>query len=115
MLRAVACFIGMAAYAIFGGVGWLIGISAVCGVLTTQGLMAREVMLPQLFRQHRFEAVASYTQIADQLGMVLGPLVAAGLLKLWSWDYVVVSSAALFLAADGFVLAWQTMGAARAD
>jgi MFS family permease len=109
LLRALACAAGMTAYAIVGGVGWLIGISAVCGVLTTQGLMAREVMLPQLFHQHRFEKVASYTQIADQLGMVLGPLVAAGLLKLWSWEYVVASSAALFLAADGAVMAWRRL------
>ena len=71
--------------------------------------MAREVMLPQLFHQHRFEKVASYTQIADQLGMVLGPLVAAGLLKLWSWEYVVASSAVLFLAADGAVMVWQRL------
>jgi MFS family permease len=96
-------------------VGWLIGISAVCGVLTTQGLMAREVMLPQLFHQHRFEKVASYTQLADQLGMVLGPLVAAGLLKLWSWEYVVASSAALFLAADGLVIAWQRFARPKLD
>jgi hypothetical protein len=41
--------------------------------------------------------------------MVLGPLVAAGLLKLWSWEYVVASSAALFLAADGAVMAWQRL------
>ena len=107
LLRAVACFSGMTGYVIVGGVGWLIGISAVCGVLTTQGLMAREVMLPQLFRDHRFETTASYTQIADQLGMVLGPLLAAGLLKLMSWDYVVVASAALFLAADAAVMTWQ--------
>jgi hypothetical protein len=30
-------------------------LSAVCGVLTTQGLMAREVMLPQVFRNERIE------------------------------------------------------------
>jgi hypothetical protein len=107
LLRALACFAGMGAYALFGGIGWLIGISAVCGVLTTQGLMAREVMLPQLFQQQRFQKVAAYTQIADQLGMVLGPLFAAGLLKLVSWDYVVVSSAVLFFAADACVVAWQ--------
>jgi hypothetical protein len=51
----------------FGGGGWLIVISAVCGILTTRGLMAREVMLPQIFSGQRFEKVASYTQIADQL------------------------------------------------
>lgn len=107
LYRAVVCFGGMVGFAVFGGIGWLIAISAACGVLTTQGLMAREVMLPQVFAGHRFEKVASYTQIADQLGMVLGPLVAAGLLKFWSWEYVVVSTALLFLMADGAVITWQ--------
>lgn len=107
LYRAVVCFGGMVGFAVFGGVGWLIAISAVCGVLTTQGLMAREVMLPQVFAGHRFERVASYTQIADQLGMVLGPLIAASLLKFWSWEYVVASTTFLFLAADGAVITWQ--------
>ena len=107
LYRALVCFGGMVGFAVFGGVGWLIAISGICGVLTTQGLMAREVMLPQVFAGHRFEKVVSYTQIADQLGMVIGPLVAAVLLNFWSWEYVVVSSAVLFLAADGAVIAWQ--------
>src|SRR5215471_1090800 len=59
LCRSVTCFVGMAGYAVIGGVGWLIGISAICGVLTTQGLMAREVMLPQIFHDQRFEKVAS--------------------------------------------------------
>jgi MFS family permease len=41
LFRAMSCVAGMTAYAIVGGVGWLIGISAVCGVLTTQGLSCR--------------------------------------------------------------------------
>lgn len=106
-LRAAACFAGMAGYASFGGVGWLIGISAACGVMTTQGLMAREVLVPQVFHQHRFEKVVSYTQIADQLGTVLGPFVAVALLKLSSWEFVVISTTVLFLVADGAVAIWQ--------
>jgi MFS family permease len=106
-LRALACVAGMAGFAMVGGVGWLIGLSAVCGVLTTQGLMAREVMLPQIFQRDRFEKVASYTQIADQVGLVLGPLLAASLLKLWSWEYVVIATAAVFVAADAAVVIWQ--------
>ncbi|GLR91944.1 hypothetical protein GCM10007857_86620 [Bradyrhizobium iriomotense] len=66
-------------------------------------------MLPQVFSSDRFEKVASYTQIADQLGMVLGPLMAAALLKIWSWEFVVVSSALLFLAADGAIATWQRL------
>ncbi len=107
LYRAGVCLGGMGAYAVFGGIGWLIAISALCGVLTTQDLMAREVMLPQAFAGFRFEKVASHTQIADQLGMVLGPMMAAVLLKVWSWEYVVVATALLFLAADGAVIAWQ--------
>ncbi|MGC2779934.1 MAG: MFS transporter [Bradyrhizobium sp.] len=106
-LRALACVAGMIGFAVVGGVGWLIGLSAVCGVLTTQGLMAREVMLPQIFQRERFEKVASYTQIADQLGLVLGPLLAASLLKLWSWEFAVIATSALFVAADAAVLIWQ--------
>ncbi|WP_412059078.1 MFS transporter [Bartonella sp. DGB2] len=107
LYRAIVCFCGMVGFTLFGGIGWLIAISSICGVLTTQGLMSREVMLPQVFSGHRFEKVASYTQIADQLGMVLGPLVAAALLKFWPWEYVVVSTTLLFLAADGTILVWQ--------
>ncbi|MGF7208440.1 MFS family permease [Skermanella aerolata] len=105
--RAAACFAGMAAYAALGGIFWLIAISAVCGVLTSQGIMAREVMLPQVFSGQRFEKVLSYTQIADQLGMVLGPLVAGFVLSIWSWEYVVLLAAALFLAADAAVILWE--------
>jgi predicted DCC family thiol-disulfide oxidoreductase YuxK/MFS family permease len=105
--RAAACFAGMAAHAVQGGIFWLIAISAVCGVLTSQGIMAREVMLPQVFSGQRFEKVLSYTQIADQLGMVLGPLVAGFLLGIWPWEYVVMLAAVLFLAADAAVILWE--------
>lgn len=107
LYRALACFSGMIAYVVFGGTIWLILFSAIGGVLTTQGLMAREVMLPQVFNQYRFEKVASYTQIADQLGTVLGPLLAATLLNWVSWEYVVLFTALLFLIADGMMMAWQ--------
>jgi len=75
--RAVVCVVAVAGYMATGGVGWLIGLAATCGVLTTQDLMAREVMLPQVFKDQRFERIAANTQIADQLGTVLGPLLAA--------------------------------------
>ena len=109
LYRAIVCVGGMVGFALFGGIGWLIFISAVVGILTTQGLMAREVMLSQIFGGQRFEKIASYTQIADQLGMVLGPLVAAGLLKFWPWEYVVAATAGLFLMADGFIMVWRKL------
>lgn len=105
--RAVACLGGMAAYAVFGGIGWLVVLSACCGVLTSQGVVAREVLLPQIFKSQRFEKVLSYSQLADQMGMVLGPMLAALLLGWWHWQWVVVAAAVLFLAADMALALWQ--------
>ena len=51
ILRAVVCAAGVLGHALWGGVGWLVALSAVCGVLTTQGMMAREVLLPQIAAQ----------------------------------------------------------------
>ncbi|HEX7933349.1 MAG TPA: MFS transporter [Paraburkholderia sp.] len=106
-LRAVVCVAGVAAYDMMGGIGWLIALSALCGMLTSQGIVAREVMLPQIFRSHRFEKVLSYSQLADQLGLVLGPLLAALLLTWWRWEWVVASAAVLFFAADLALVYWQ--------
>ncbi|MBI3503949.1 MAG: MFS transporter [Proteobacteria bacterium] len=107
ILRAAVVFGGVAGHAAFGGVGWLVAISALCGVLTTQGVMAREVILPQMLRGQRFEKLLSYTQIADQLGSVLGPLAGAALLDVWAWEFVVAFAGALFVAADAAILLWQ--------
>lgn len=107
LYRALVCIAGVIAFQWAGGVGWLIALSAVCGVLTTQGLMAREVMLPQIFRQHRFEKVLAHAQIADQLGMVLGPLLASLLLRWMPWPAVVGATAVFFLVADGAVTLWK--------
>lgn len=105
-MRALVCIVGMAGELTFGGIGWLIGLSAVSGVLTTQGLMAREAILPRVFASERFEKVASYTQLADQLGTVLGPLLAASLMAVMPWQAVVVIAAALFVLADVFSYLW---------
>ncbi len=107
--RAIACLAGMAGYAAFGGIGWLVGLSAVCGILSTQGMIAREVIMPQIFRQYRFEKVLSYSQIADQMGLVLGPVLAAALLGWWQWELVVAATAAVFLAADAALFLWRRM------
>ncbi|MBP0590142.1 MFS transporter [Paraburkholderia sp. LEh10] len=105
--RALACAAGMAGFAALGGIGWLIALSAVCGALTSQGLVAREVLLPQSFVSERFEKVLSYAQIADQVGVVLGPMLAGLLLGWWRWEIVVGVAALLFFAADGATLLWQ--------
>ena len=54
--RALICVLGLIGFSLFGGLGWVVGISALCGFLTTQGFMAREVMLPQIFANARFES-----------------------------------------------------------
>ncbi len=107
ILRAAVVFGGVAGHAAFGGIGWLIAISALCGVLTTQGVMSREVILPQMLRGQRFQKVTSYTQIADQLGSILGPIAGAALLDFWAWESVVLFTGGLFLGADGAIHLWK--------
>ena len=106
-LRAVTCVIGVAGFHAWGGIGWLIGVSAICGVLTSQGVVAREVMLPQVFKRMRFEKVLAWSQLADQLGTVLGPVVAAALLTGMRWEYVVIATAIVFVGADVALAAWR--------
>ncbi|MBV8045555.1 MAG: MFS transporter [Paludibacterium sp.] len=105
--RALTCVLGIGAYTLWGGIGWLIGLSALCGMLTSLGVVTREVMLPQLFGGQRFERVLSYAQLADQLGLVLGPMLAAQWLTWWHWQGIVVGAAGLFLAADMALAHWQ--------
>ncbi len=107
MLRASVCIVGAIACKLTGGITWLVLLSSVCGVLTTQGLMAREVMLPQVFRNDRIEKVLAQAQIADQLGMVLGPLLAALALDWLQWEWVVAATAILFLTADAAMKIWR--------
>ncbi|WP_175664381.1 MFS transporter [Burkholderia ambifaria] len=111
VLRAAVCVAGVIAYDLVGGIGWLIALSALCGMLTSQGIVAREVMLPQIFSSHRFEKVLSYSQLADQLGLVLGPMLAAILLSWWRWEFVVVAAAVLFVTADVALAYWQKASA----
>lgn len=105
--RALASVGGALASLAFGGIGWLIGLSALCGVLTTQGVMAREVLLPQAFPGRRIERVFAHSQAADQAGAVLGPLLAALLLAAWRWEGVVCAAAGGFLLADLATTWWQ--------
>jgi MFS family permease len=113
-VRALACFGGIAAYALFGGIGWLIALSAACGVLTSQGLVAREVMLPQIFSTQQIQKVLAYSQLADQLGFVLGPMLAALMLGMWRWESVVAVTGVLFLCADAALFVWQRLSGFRA-
>ncbi|CRM34483.1 H+ Antiporter protein [Pseudomonas sp. 31 R 17] len=105
--RALACAMAVALYGLFDGIQWLVILSAVCGVLTTQGIMAREVVMPHIFQHYTYAKTLSYSQIADQSGLVLGPLVAALMLEVWQWPCVVLAIAALFVLADLAMRAWQ--------
>ncbi|AYF49174.1 MFS transporter [Pseudomonas fluorescens] len=105
--RALACGVAVALYAVFDGIYWIVGLSALCGVLTTQGIMAREVLMPHVFQQYSYAKTLSYSQIADQSGLVLGPLIAALMLQVWAWHWVVLGIASLFVLADLAMWAWQ--------
>ncbi|MBA1324615.1 MFS transporter [Pseudomonas plecoglossicida] len=107
--RALLCVLAMALYGVFGGIGWVVVLSALCGVLTTQGIMAREVLMPNIFQHYSYTKTLSYSQIADQTGLVLGPLAAALMLEIWPWHWVVICIAGLFLLADLSTLAWQRL------
>ncbi len=112
--RALCCAAGVAGYALCGGIGWVIALSACCGVLTSQGFVAREVLLPQVFRSERFERVLAHSQLADQLGVVLGPMLAGLLLVAWRWEYVAGCAAGLFVLADAAFVLWQRTSGFRA-
>lgn len=105
--RAVICVLGLGGYALFGGLGWVVGISALCGLLTTQGFMAREVMLPQIFANARFEKVQSISQSVNQTSIVTGPLLAASLFALSNWQTVVVVAAVMFVVAELSMMIWR--------
>ena len=107
ILRAVVCLLGIAGQIVFGGVWWLIGLSALVGILTTQGLLALEMVLVRGFRDLRFEKVASYSQLASQMGVMLGPLTAAYLMAIWPWEAVVMLATVLFLASDFAFRLWR--------
>ncbi|MCK1785065.1 MFS transporter [Pseudomonas sp. TNT11] len=113
--RALLCVLGVVLYGVFGGIGWVVVLSALCGVLTTQGIMAREVLMPHIFQHYSYTKTLSYSQITDQAGLVLGPLVAALMLEVWAWHWVVLWIAGLFLLADLSMLAWQRLGRMTPD
>jgi len=105
--RALACLVAVSLHGMFDGIYWLVILSALCGVLTTQGIMAREVVMPHIFKHYTYAKTLSYSQIADQSGLVLGPLVAALMLEVWAWHWVVLGIAGLFVLADLAMLIWQ--------
>jgi len=107
--RVLLCVLAVILSLLFGGIAWLVVLSALCGILTTQGVMAREVLMPRVFHHYSYTKTLSYSQIADQSGLVLGPLVAALMLEVWAWHWVVLCVAGVFLLADASMLIWQRL------
>lgn len=118
--RAAACALGLAvvmalALANPGSlleVAVLVTVSGVCGVLTTQGVMAREVLLPQVAPSGSFVQSLAHAQIADQLGMVLSPMLAAVCLQFAPWQACLAGTGVLFVAADTLLALWRKHSAA---
>ena len=106
LTRFFAVLLTSLGYYCYPSVYWLVAVAAVVGVLTTQGMMAREAILPLVFKHIRFEKVLAHTQMVDQVATVLGPLVAALLLAIGQWQFVLVVVAVLFLSADISLHVW---------
>lgn len=113
--RALACVLAVVLYGVFDGLYWIVLLSALCGVLTTQGIMAREVLMPHIFAHYSYAKTLSYSQIADQGGLVLAPLVAALMLEVWAWHWVVLGVAGLFVLADLAMRVWQRSSSAHLE
>ncbi|KTB66604.1 MFS transporter [Pseudomonas fluorescens] len=113
--RALACVLAVVLYGVFDGLYWIVLLSALCGVLTTQGIMAREVLMPHIFAHYSYAKTLSYSQVADQGGLVLAPLVAALMLEVWAWHWVVLGVAGLFVLADLAMRVWQRSSSAHLE
>ncbi|WP_353979198.1 MFS transporter [Salinicola endophyticus] len=107
--RMATCIAAILGYLVIPHVAWLIGLSALVGVLSTQGVMAREMLLVQAFGGTRYERLVSHAQLFDQVGTVLGPLLAAALLARLEWEAVVLLIALAFALSDLAVWGWQRL------
>ena len=112
-LRALIIPLGLIGFYSYDSVYWLMGIAALVGVATSFALMAREMMLVQDFTHMRFEKVLSFSSLADQLGMVLGPILASALLLLFSWQVSLALCMSLFMLSDMSLHYWRRLVSAR--
>lgn len=106
-LRAACVLLGLGIFMLSGGVIWLALLSGVIGIFFTLGFMARDMMLPRLFSHTRFEQTLAYAQMADQVGMVLGPVVAGLILAIASWKVVIIAISVLFMLSDVALQRWE--------
>lgn len=99
-IRFLIIPLGLLGHWLADSVYWLIAISALSGAATSFGMIAREVIIPQAFKLTRLEKTLSFTSLSDQLGVVIGPILAVSLLTLMRWEWVLVLTALLFLGSD---------------
>ena len=112
-IRALILPLGLAGYYCFESIYWLMAMAALLGVATSFALMAREMILVQSFNHSRFEKVLSYASLADQFGMVLGPILASVFLIFLNWQQSITLCIFLFLLSDVSLGYWWRVG--RAD
>ncbi|RCK53621.1 MFS transporter [Thalassospira profundimaris] len=105
--RAAIAVLGLAGFALYPNPVWVVMISALCGVLASQGFMAREVMLPQIFATARFDRVQSLAQTVDQCSIIIGPLAAATIFGISNWQVVVGGAAVLFMLGEAAMMVWR--------
>jgi MFS family permease len=106
IMRFIIVILGLLGYYFFESFYWLIAISSIVGILTTQGEISREVIIPQFFKKFPLQKVFSITQLSDQLGMVFAPLLAVLLLSYTTWEVIVLFTGFLFLISDVFLKLW---------
>ncbi|OUR85379.1 hypothetical protein A9Q77_00715 [Marinomonas sp. 42_23_T18] len=109
-IRSMIVPLGLLGFYYIESVYWLMAIAALVGIATSFALMAREMILVQAFRHSRFEKVLSYSSLADQLGMVLGPVLASVLLLFLNWQQSLTLCVFLFLLSDVSLGYWWRVG-----
>lgn len=109
LVRFLIIALSIIGYLLINNVYWLVGMSAVVGVATSFGVMGREIILPQVYKSGRFEKVLAYSSLSDQIGMVLGPIVAAFLITFADWQIASLFAAGLFVLSDLFLQAWYKL------
>mgnify|MGYP005991493049 CR=1 FL=1 len=112
-VRSFVLPLGLLGFYWIESVYWLMGIAALVGGATSFAMMAREMVLVQNFKHLRFDKALSYSSLADQLGMVLGPILASFLLIYLNWQQSLTLCIFLFLLSDVSLGYWWRVGRAN--
>jgi MFS family permease len=109
-VRSFVLPLGLFGFYWIESVYWLMAIAALVGAATSFALMAREMILVQNFSHTRFEKVLSYSSLADQAGIILGPILASVLLTFFNWQQSLTLCIFLFLLSDVSLGYWWRVG-----